>query len=121
MSQRQQRVAERIKEEVGEIICKKIKDPRIGFVTIIRVELTADLKSAKIFYSVLGSSDKKQQAKEGLKSAEKYIRCLLGELLKLRCTPEISFKVDEYIEKSIHMQEIFDKIAQERVDKNNDQ
>lgn len=117
MSQRKQRVAQQIKEEISNIIHDKIKDPRIGFVTITKVDLTNDLRSAKIFYSVLGEDDKKKQAKMGIESALKYIRKLLGDNLKLRYTPEIIFKIDNSAEYNIHMGKIFDQIEQERKDK----
>jgi len=114
MTQRQERVKQRIKEEISSILHDKIKDPRIGFITVTRIELTADLQYAKIFYSVLGNEDNKKQAQLGLKSAYKYIRRLLGENLELRYTPEITFKFDTSIEYNIRIGKIFDKIEKER-------
>ncbi|MFH1062641.1 MAG: 30S ribosome-binding factor RbfA [Candidatus Omnitrophota bacterium] len=114
MSQRKQKVAQRIKEDISRIIHDQIKDPRIGFVTLTRVELTDDLRYAKVFYSVLGDEIQKKAAVEGLESAHPYIRKLLGESLELRNTPDFSFKVDESIDYDIHMAKIFDKIEEER-------
>ena len=114
MNQRKQKVAQRIKEEISGIIHNQIKDPRIGFVTLTRVELTDDLRFAKVFYSVLGDEAQKLSAAEGLESAHKYIRKLLGDRLELRSTPDFSFKVDESIDYDIHMAKIFDKIKEER-------
>ncbi|MCG2712237.1 MAG: 30S ribosome-binding factor RbfA [Candidatus Omnitrophica bacterium] len=117
MSQRKEKVAQRIKEEISIIIHDKIKDPRIGFLTITKVELTSDLRTAKAFYSVLGEDDKKKEAREGLKSANKYIRKLLGDTMELRYTPEIIFKLDTSTEYNLHIGMIFDKIEKERLEK----
>jgi len=114
MSQRREKVAQRIKEEVSKIIHDEIKDPRIGFLTISRVDLTDDLRYAKIYYSILGNDEQKKSAQTGLKSALKYVRKLLGERIRLRYTPDVSFKIDESIEYSIHLDEIFDKIEKQR-------
>ncbi len=117
MSQRKERVAQRIKEEISNIIHDKIKDPRIGFLTITKVELTNDLRIAKVFYSVLGEDDKKKEAREGLASAIKYIRKLLGEAIELRYTPEVMFKLDTTTEYNLHIGKIFEKIEKERLEK----
>ena len=117
MSQRKDRVTQRIKEEISTIIHDRIKDPRIGFLTITNVELTNDLRIAKVFYSVLGEDDKKKEAKEGLQSAMKYIRKLLGDTVELRYTPEIIFRLDTTTEYNMHIGEIFDKIEKERLEK----
>ncbi len=114
MSQRKDKVAQRIKEEISRIVHDQIKDPRIGFVTFTKVELTDDLRHAKVFYSVLGNDEQKSEAKKGLESAHNYIRKLLAECLELRYTPDFSFKVDETVEYDIHMSEIFHKIEEER-------
>ena len=117
MSQRKEKVAQRIKEEISTIIHDKIKDPRIGFITITKVELTSDLRIAKIFYSILGDDEKKKEAKDGLASATKYIRKLLGETVELRYTPEIAFRIDTSAEYNMHIGKIFDKIEKERLEK----
>lgn len=117
MTQRQERVKQRIKEEISRILHDEIKDPRIGFITVTKVELTSDLQHAKIFYSILGDEDKKKEAQQGLKSANKYMRRILGENLKLRYTPEIVFKLDTSIDYNIHIGKIFDKIEKERTEK----
>lgn len=117
MSQRKEKVAQRIKEEISSIIQTKIKDPRIGFLTITKVELTNDLRIAKIFYSVLGDDTKKKEAKEGLESALRYIRKLIGDTMELRYTPEIIFRLDTSAEYTLHIGKIFEKIEAERLEK----
>lgn len=92
---RANRVAEQIKKEVGEILTKKLKDPRIGFVTITDVEVTGDLQQAKVFISVLGSEEEKEDTLVGLSKANGFIRSEIGQRIKLRITPEITFEFDE--------------------------
>ena len=120
MSQRKQRVTERIKQELSSIIHDQIKDPRVGFVTITRVQLNDDLKYAKVFFSVMGTEEEKKSAKEGLDSAKNYIRKLLGDSLDIRYTPDFVFKIDESIEYDMHIEKLFDQIEQERKQREGD-
>ena len=117
MSQRKEKVAQRMKEEISDIIHNEIKDPRIGFLTITKVELTPDLRFGKVYYSIMGGDEQKKAAQEGLESAYKFIRRLLGERIKIRYTPDISFRVDDSCEYNLHIAEIFDKLEQERLKK----
>ena len=114
MSQRKHKVAQRIKEEISDILQTQMRDPRIGFVTVTRVELTDDLRMSRIFYSVLGNEEQKREVKAALNSGLKYIRKLLGERVKLRYTPEIMFRFDSSPEYSIHMEQLFEEIREER-------
>lgn len=95
---RANRVAEQIKKELGELLTQKIKDPRIGFVTVTDVEVTGDLQQAIIFISVLGDEKKKEETLVGLAKAKGFIRSEIGQHIRLRKTPEIFFKYDETIE-----------------------
>ena len=98
---RADRVAERIKFEVNEIITKKISDPRIGFITITKVSVSPDLKNAKIFVSIFEETkEAKADTLKGLVSAERFIKGLLGDRLNLRLVPTISFIEDDSIEKA---------------------
>lgn len=92
---RADRVAEQIKKELGEILTLKIKDPRIGFVTVTDVEITGDLQQATIFISVLGDEDEKKETLVGLTKGLGFIRSEIGQRIRLRKTPEISFEFDE--------------------------
>lgn len=92
---RANRVAEQIKKELGDILTLKIKDPRIGFVTVTDVEVTGDLQQAKVFISVLGDEKKKDETLVGLTKALGFIRTEIGQRIRLRKTPEISFEFDE--------------------------
>lgn len=101
---RTNRVAEQIKKELGDILTQKIKDPRIGFVTVTDVEVTGDLQQATIFISVLGNEDKKEDTLAGLEKANGFIRSEIGSRIRLRKTPEIFFELDESTEYGNHIE-----------------
>jgi ribosome-binding factor A len=95
---RSERLGELILAEISDLITRDIKDPRVGFVTFTRVELSDDLRYAKVFVSSLGSEQEKVRTLQGLSSATGYIRRHLGRALHLRYTPEITFLIDESLE-----------------------
>ncbi|MDN4523411.1 30S ribosome-binding factor RbfA [Fictibacillus fluitans] len=95
---RSNRIGEQMKKELGDIIGRKLKDPRIGFVTVTGVEVTGDLQQATVFISVFGDDEQKEQTLRGLAKASGFIRTEIGKRIRLRKTPEISFKFDESIE-----------------------
>ena len=97
MSKRVNRVAEQMKKELGEIILQKVKDPRIGFVTVTDVEVTGDLQNATIYISVLGNDSEKEATLKGLEKAKGFIRTEIGKRIRLRVIPEIEFAFDESI------------------------
>lgn len=95
---RANRIAEQMKKELGEILTRKIKDPRVGFVTVTDVEVTGDLQQAKVFISVLGDEQQKQDTLLGLAKAKGFIRSEIGQRIRLRKTPELVFEFDEALE-----------------------
>jgi len=103
---RAHRVAEQMKKELGDILTKKIKDPRVGFVTVTDVEVTGDLQQAKIFISVLGDEKEKQATLLGLSKAKGYIRSEIGQRIRLRKTPELIFDFDESLERGNRIETI---------------
>lgn len=92
------RVGEAIRIEVSGIIRDEIKDPRIGFVSVTAVEVSSDLRYAKIFVSIFGSDEDRERALAGLASSRGYIRSELGRRIRLRLVPEITFVVDHSLE-----------------------
>jgi ribosome-binding factor A len=98
MSLRANRVGEQMKKELGDIIGRKIKDPRIGFVTVTDVSVSGDLQIAKVFISVLGDEEQRQNTLKGLAKAKGFIRSEIGQRIRLRKTPEIQFEFDESID-----------------------
>ncbi len=95
---RANRVAEQMKKELGDIIGRKLKDPRVGFVTVTDVEVSGDLQQAKVFISVLGDEEKKHETLSGLAKAKGFIRSEIGQRIRLRKTPELFFEFDESID-----------------------
>jgi ribosome-binding factor A len=95
---RSERLGELVLAEISDLITRNIKDPRVGFVTFTRVEMSDDLRYAKVFVSSLGSEQEKARTLQGLSSATGYIRRHLGRALHLRYTPEITFLIDASLE-----------------------
>jgi ribosome-binding factor A len=110
---RSEKVADLIHKEISEMLVKTIKDPRIGFVTITRVAVSEDYRSAKVYFSVTGTVEERQRSVEGLNSAKGYVRKELGRRIRLRYTPEIIFKFDPSIEYAIHIGEVIRHIKGE--------
>lgn len=96
--QRVERLREEIKKEASDII-RKLKDPRVGFVTVTDVEVSGDLRHVKIFVSVYGDDDAKEATMDALRGATGHIRTELGQRIRLRYTPEIQVRFDESIER----------------------
>jgi ribosome-binding factor A len=95
---RADRVGDLIRSELAEIIQRKIKDPRIGFVTITRVEMSDDLKSGRVYISTLGNQEELADSLKGLESAFGFIKAELGRRLELRYIPKITFMSDDSYE-----------------------
>ena len=96
------RVQELLLEEISKLMTHGLKDPRIGFVTVTRVELSDNIKNARVMVSILGDEKQKEDSLEGLNSAKGFIRGHLGKNLYLRYIPELEFKLDksaEHVEK----------------------
>ncbi|MBI3615857.1 MAG: 30S ribosome-binding factor RbfA [Candidatus Omnitrophica bacterium] len=109
-TERIHRVEQAIKEEVAQILQRELKDPRIGFVTITRVQVTADLQHASIYFSLLEGHGSPSETETGLKSATGFVRRLLGERLRLRVTPEVVFRKDPSVADSIRISKILDDL-----------
>lgn len=107
---RADRVGDQMKQEIADILMRKIKDPRIGFVTVTDVDVSDDLKNAKVFVSIYG--DDKVETLKGLKSAAPFIRVELGRRLRLRVVPEILFRFDSTVEHGAHIMELLREIEQ---------
>ena len=92
------RLAETIREHVADLIANKLKDPRIGFVTVTRVELTADQRMARILVGVLGDPEARKKSLVGLRQAAGFVRRELAQRLRLRFVPEVEFEYDKGLE-----------------------
>jgi len=115
-TQRPERVQEALRQEISKIVQNEVKDPRLGFITITRVELTKDLRYAKIFFSTLGESREKHLALKGLNHAKGYIKTLVADKIKLRFVPELDFRIDDTLEHTKQIYDILNKLKKERKD-----
>lgn len=109
---RAQRAGRLIQEEISKIIQRELKDPRIGFVTVTEVNVTDDLRYAKVFVTVL-KEEEKAPTLEGLEHAKGFIRREIGQRVKLKFTPEIEFRFDESAERGARIEEVLKKIAKD--------
>ena len=105
------RINAEVKKELSVIISRELKDPRIAPMTsITEVEVAPDLKTAKVFVSVLGDETAKTDTFAGLKKAAPFIRSCLAKSVNLRNTPELRFILDDSIEYGIHMSQLIDSM-----------
>ncbi|MGM9928818.1 MAG: 30S ribosome-binding factor RbfA [Bacillus sp. (in: firmicutes)] len=121
MSLRSNRVGEQMKKELTDIIGRKIKDPRIGFVTVTDVRVTGDLQQATVYVSVLGDEEQKRNTLTGLAKATGFIRSEIGKRIRLRITPEIAFEWDESIDYGNRIETLISQIHQEDAAKKDDE
>ena len=107
---RSERVAEEIRKEVATMLFGEIHDPRIGFVTITKAQVSKDLRQAKVYFCMIGNDEEKEKTMEGLQSASGYMRREIGKRLKLRYFPEITFKFDDSLEYASRIEKIIKEI-----------
>lgn len=106
-----------MKREIADILMRKIKDPRVGFVTVTDVDVADDLRNAKVFVSVYGGD--KEASLKGLTSAAPFIRSELGKRMRMRFVPELLFRFDATVEQGAHIMELLRDI-EEKKDKKDD-
>jgi ribosome-binding factor A len=110
MSERMRRVDEAVKEVVSEGLLE-LKDPRIGFVTVTGVRTSADLRSARVFVSVLGSPRKRTAALDGLRAAHGVLQARVARELRMKRTPQLAFEYDPSVEHGVRMTQLIDELA----------
>jgi len=98
MFKRNQRVKDLIREEISSIVLQEVKDPRVGFITVSNVEVTEDLRVAKIYFALNGSDQERKNSMTGLQRAQKFIRYKLGQKVRLKYLPELIFREDHSVE-----------------------
>ena len=105
------RINSEVHKELSQIIAYEVKDPRINpFTSVMDVYVAPDLKTCKVYVSVMGSDEEKENTMTGLNSAKGMIRSLLAKRMNMRNTPEITFILDESIEKGIEMMKFIDEV-----------
>ncbi len=108
-SHRSLRIAQAIREVVATAILFEVSDPRVHSVTVLRVEVTGDLRQATIFVSVMGTEVEQRRAMEGLKHASGFLQARVAARLQIRYTPILSFKSDDSVKKSVEIGRLIDE------------
>jgi ribosome-binding factor A len=110
---RSERVAEGIREEVATFLAEDVKDPRVvGLVTVTGVDVTRDLRHAKVFVSIMGSEEERRATLEGLESAAGHLRSRVARALRLRVAPEISFRYDDTVARAARIEALLAELRQ---------
>ena len=112
-SRRAKRVGELMKQEISDLIQKSIKNPHLGFVTVTEVELTNDLRKAKVFLSVYGEDKENSPTLKSLRKAGGFIRSQLARRIRLRYSPELEFLWDSSIEQGAKISKLLEEISDE--------
>ncbi len=114
-SHRTQRMAEAIREVVATAILFEVADPRVRSVTVLRVELTGDLRQARVYVSVMGTESEQRRALEGLTHAAGFLQSRVAARLQTRFTPVLSFRLDDSVKKSVELGRLIDEaVASDR-------
>ncbi len=108
---RQDQLGEFIAHELSDLIRTRMKDPRIGFASITDVDLSADLRHAKVFISVMGSEQEQHATIATLNHASGFLRHELAQRLSVRYTPEITFRLDESIARGAHVLDLINQVS----------
>jgi len=110
---RQEKLGELIAAELSELIRTRLKDPRIGFASITHVDVSGDLRHAKVFISIMGTDEERSATMKGLKNATGFLRHELATRLVIRYMPEIAFKLDTSIEEGARILNLISKVEEE--------
>lgn len=110
---RPERLAELIRQTVAAFLTGSVRDPRIGFVTVTSVEVSADLGHARVWVSIMGTEEERARSLEGLGSAARFLRAQLSRELQLRTTPELHFDLDRGLEHSARIDEVLRKLKED--------
>lgn len=109
-SHRPESVGKNIQVELSDILRTETRDPRLGFVTITGVKMSHDLRTARVYISVLGDDDAQKETLEGLARATPFLRRALGPRLRLRHIPELFFSYDDTLERGSQIDRLLDRL-----------
>jgi ribosome-binding factor A len=108
------RVGDQIREEIAQMLAREVHDPGIGFLTITRVKVTADLQQARVYYTTMGDEKARRESARALERAAPFLRRQLGRRLRLRRAPELQFFFDQSIEQHARIEQLLHDIESER-------
>jgi ribosome-binding factor A len=103
------RVNETIREILGDAIAIELKDPRIGFVTVTEVDTSPDLRSARVYVSVLGDEDERERSLEGLRSSHGVLQGKIASAMRIKRTPTLTFEYDESLDRGDRISRLLDE------------
>jgi ribosome-binding factor A len=106
---RMRRVNETIREVLGDAIATELKDPRIGFVTVTGVDTSADLRTARVYVSVLGNEDDRERSLAGLRSSHGVLQSKIAGAMRLKRTPTLTFEYDDSVERGARITRLLDE------------
>ena len=110
---RTERLAQQFQQEIATIIHRELKDPRLGFVTITKVELSKDLSHAKVSFSCLGDAQERHRSQEALDHSTRFLYGLLKKRFRLKVIPKLQFRYDESIAGAIALSDTLDQLKKE--------
>ena len=120
-SYRKERLGERIKELIGELVLNQTKDPRIGLVTITSVQVAPDFTAAKVYFTVMGDDAVRAETRKGLESAKNFLKKTVGRELKLRQVPDLRFEYDDALDRAMRIEEMIEGIRRDEKKEDTDQ
>ncbi|MCB9799977.1 MAG: 30S ribosome-binding factor RbfA [Candidatus Omnitrophica bacterium] len=115
---RKERVAHLLQMELSRLLVGRMKDPRIGFITITHVEMPPDLKSAIVFYSVIGDANQREETQSALEHSAGFLQKEIAHLLKLRYTPRLKFRYDDSLNQGIAIDAVLRNLKTDSADDN---
>ena len=114
---RPERVGQMVQELLGEIFARGMRDPRIGLVTITGVKMSADLREARVFWTVHGGVEQRKHTARGLENARGFLRREIGIALKLRVVPDLHFSYDEAIDRGERIEQLIRQVHDQDKDR----
>lgn len=111
---RPERVGEEIRQAVSASLARDVQDPRIGFVTVTRVKVSADLQVARVYYTAIGDEKARKETARGLEAAKPFLRRAVGNYVRLRRVPELAFEYDRGVEHQDRVEQILQELEAER-------
>lgn len=114
------RVGELIRQEIAQLLQKGLKDPRLGFVSVMSVRMSPDLRYATVYVSLYGEDKAKKSSLAALRNSEGWFRRQIGKAIRLRFTPEIRFVEDTSLDEVYHLEDVFRQIHDEKEQRESD-
>ena len=109
-NRRLRRVDELLRQEIARLIAEEVRDPRVGFTTVMDARVSPDLRHARVYVSVLGDDREKEAAVAALQRASGFLRGRLGAIVEMKYLPELEFELDRSLEQASRIEEILDRV-----------